>query len=212
MDKEKLKQKLNEFLAKKIVRFFYSKTFFMHASIMLVLFVVLSFAVVKSLDAYTDHDQKIAVPNLSKKSVSEAKTMLKKLNLRFKVIDSSIYKPNYPKKSVIGQNPLAGNFVKEDRMIYLNINAWGYQNVEVPRFYGKTKRKAISELIARGFVINPDEEFVPDIATNIVRGLKFKGNNINAGDKLPKTSELTLVLGDGKGLTRYVEPSTEGDE
>jgi len=212
MNTEKLKQKLNAFLAKKIVRFFYSKTFFLHIFIMLVIFSALSFLVVKSLDAYTNHDQKISVPNLSKKSVSEARAILEKLNLRAKVIDSSIYKPNYPKKSVIGQNPTAGNFVKEDRMIYLNINAWGYRNIEIPRFYGKTKRKAISELMARGFVINPDDEFVSDIAYNIVRGIKYKGNSINAGDKLPKTSELTLVLGNGKGDTRYVDPSNEGDE
>jgi beta-lactam-binding protein with PASTA domain len=207
MKTENIKKKLKAFLNKKFIRFFYSKTFILNLFILGVVSAILVFLTIKSLSSYTNHGQKIEVPSLSKKSLQEAETILKKLNLRSAITDSTIYKPDFPKKSVTGQNPKAGDFVKENRKIYLNINAWGYRNIEIPRFYGKTKRRVISELEARGFKINQIEESVPDIALDIVRDIQFKEESINAGDKLPKTSELTLFVGDGNGRTRYLKPS-----
>tara|TARA_B100000787_G_scaffold2652_1_gene2005 strand:- start:3379 stop:3555 length:177 start_codon:yes stop_codon:yes gene_type:complete len=55
-------------------------------------------------------------------TLTEVKQKLKGLNLDLKVMDSARYNPNYPNKSVIEQNPLAGDFVKEKRKIYLVLN------------------------------------------------------------------------------------------
>ena len=43
--------------------------------------------------------------------------------------DSANYNPDYPKFSVIEQDPLAGNQVKENRKIYLTLNPSGYRKV-----------------------------------------------------------------------------------
>ena len=119
------------------------------------------------------------------------------LNLDLKVMDSARYNPNYPNKSVIEQNPLAGDFVKEKRKIYLVLNPSKYRDIEIPDVNGQTNRQASTELKSIGFKIGSDFTYVPDIGKNVVRGLKFDNKIIKAGDKLPENSTIELILGDG---------------
>jgi len=51
--------------------------------------------------------------------------------------------------------------------------------------------------------------YVSDLAKDVVRGLKFKGKDLKAGDKLPKKSVITLKLGDGKGGARFIQNKEE---
>jgi hypothetical protein len=41
--------------------------------------------------------------------------------------------------------------------------------------------------------------FVNDIGKDVVRGIRYKGEIVNEGDKFPLNSIVDLVLGDGKG-------------
>lgn len=166
----------------------------------LILFVFLLF---KWLNVSTNHNQKIEVPDLSKMVLSEVEDTLNELDLAYKIIDSASFNPNYPKKSVIEQSPEAGDFVKEKRKIYLTLNPSHYRNITVPEFYGKTKRNISPVLIAQGFRISKHYVYVSDIALDVVRGLEFNGKEIKKGNKIPKNSILTFVLGDGKGSGRY---------
>lgn len=186
-----------------LFKFVFSKSFIkqlIFAGIGMIAFV---FIVMKWLNISTHHNQKIEVPNLEKLSLVEVEQTLKELDLRFKVQDSASFNPNYPKNSVIEQNPEAGDFVKENRQIYLILNPSGYRDVNIPDLYGKTKRQAISQLRAIGFRVAEKEELVSDIAKDVVRGLKFESKSLKEGDKIPKNSVITLVLGDGEGKTRY---------
>jgi beta-lactam-binding protein with PASTA domain len=167
--------------------------------------VVFVFIVFKWLDISTNHNQKIEVPNLKKMSLVDVQKTLEELDLNFVVIDSASYNPNYPKKSVIDQSPDAGDFVKENRKIYLTLNPSDYRDVTVPDLYGKTKRQATSQLRAIGFRISSNDVKVRDMAENVVRGLKFNGKTLKAGDKIPKNSLITLVVGDGLGGSRYIK-------
>ena len=49
----------------------------------------------------TNHNQKIKVPDLAKLSLDLAEEKLAELDLRFVVLDSSNYNPDFPKHSVI---------------------------------------------------------------------------------------------------------------
>ena len=186
-----------------LIQFIKSKTFLKQLFFAAVGLVVFVFIVFKWLDISTHHNEKIEVPDLKKMSLTDVEITLEDLDLNFVVIDSASYNPNYPKKSVIDQSPDAGDFVKEDRKIYLTLNPSNYRDVTVPDLYGKTKRQATSQLRAIGFRISPNSIKVRDIAENVVRGLKFSGNNLKAGDKIPKNSLITLVVGDGLGSSRY---------
>jgi len=180
-----------------IFQFIKSKSFFKQLIIAFFLILVLVFGLKWWLGFTTNHDQKIQVPNLEKLPLEEVSNQLKELNLDFIVIDSSRYNPSYPNKSVIEQNPEAGDFVKEKRKIYLTVNPSKYNDVVLPDLNGRTKRQAITHLLSIGFRIGK-LSFVRDIGKNVVRGMKHKGNKLKPGSKLPKNSVIDLILGDGK--------------
>jgi len=181
------------------IKFFFSKVFWKQAAFAITGLGVLVFVLFQWLRITTNHNQKIEVPNLSKQPIEAVADVLTNLDLRFIVIDSASYNPDYPKRSVIRQNPEAGDIVKENRQIYLTLNPSGYRSVTIPEFYGKTKRNVESTLRAVGFQIGNKPTYVPDRGKNVVRGLKYKGEVIEKETKLPKKSVIDLVLGDGNG-------------
>jgi len=192
-----------------LFQFIKSKTFLKQLAYAVVGGVIFIFIVMKGLNISTNHNQKIEVPNLEKLSLNEVENVLNELDLNLIVIDSASYNPNFPKKSVIDQDPEAGDFVKENRKIYLTLNPSNYADVAMPNLYGKTKRQATSQLIAIGFRISSKEQYVSDIAKDVVRGLKFNGKDLKVGTKIPKNSLITLKLGDGRGNGRYKQKAVE---
>ena len=182
-----------------IIQFFKSKTFFKQIAFAIIGVVVFVFFLKFWLNVTTNHDQRIQVPDLHKLTITQAERTLNELNLDFVVKDSARYNPTYPKKSVIEQNPLAGAFVKEKRKIYLSLNPSKYRDITIPNLNGRTKRQAISELQAIGFIVGTNFTYVSDIGKDVVRGLKHQGKIVNANDKLEKNSIIQLVLGDGEG-------------
>ena len=192
-----------------LIQFITSKTFLKQSIIAVIGLVVFVFAVMKWLNISTNHNQKIEVPNMAKMSLENVEKTLDELDLNFAVIDSASYNPNYPKKAVIEQDPVAGDFVKEGRKIYLTLNPSGYSDVVIPDLFGKTKRQANSQLKAIGFRVNSKSTYVSDIAKDVVRGAKFNGKDLKAGDKIPKNSIITLKLGDGRGSGQYKQNKEE---
>lgn len=182
-----------------LLNFIKSKTFLKQLGIAIVGLLLFIFLMIQWLKITTNHTQKIQVPDLSKMTISEVKAKLDELNLDLKILDSVNYKPDYPPLSVVEQDPEAGDFVKENRKIYLKINRPTYQDIRLPNVLKKSRRNAEAVLRAVGFRIGKNPKYVPDIARNVVRGLYYKGKTIKVGDKLPKNSVIDLKLGDGRG-------------
>ncbi|MBA6155394.1 PASTA domain-containing protein [Tenacibaculum sp. S7007] len=184
---------------KGLFQFIKSKTFFIQIGIAIVSLLIFVFVLQWWLGVTTNHSQKIQVPNLHKMSLADVEKKLDELNLDFIVIDSASFNPDYPKKSVIEQNPETGDFVKENRKIYLTLNPSKYRDVEIPDLNGRTRRQATTHLRSIGFLVGDNVTWVSDIGKNVVRGLKYKGNKIQPGSKLPKKTTIDLILGDGNG-------------
>jgi beta-lactam-binding protein with PASTA domain len=180
-----------------ILQFIKSKSFIKQIAMAIIGLLVFVFMLKYWLEVTTNHNQKIEVPDLQKMSLIDVEAKLKELNLDFKVIDSASFNPKYPKKSVIEQSPMAGNFVKEKRKIYLTLNPSKYRDITIPDLNGRTKRQAISELRGIGFNIGINFTFVNDIGKNVVRGLRYKGKILQPGDQLPQNAIIDMVLGDG---------------
>lgn len=180
-----------------LVKFLVSKTFLKNLALAIVAGVVLVFFAMKWLKITTNHGDFETVPELKGKSVDVAKIELEDNNLVMKVQDSANYNPNYPKYSVIDQNPEAGAKVKENRKIYLTLNPSGYRKVLVPDLKERTYRQAKPTLEALGFKIGKIT-YLDNIAKNQVLDVRFEGKSIKSGTKLPKTSKIDLVLGNGK--------------
>lgn len=184
---------------KGLFQFIKSKTFLKQIIFAIVGILVFVFLLQWWLGVTTNHGQKIQVPNLHKMSLADVQTKLNELDLDYVVIDSASFNPNYPKKSVLEQNPEPGDFVKEKRKIYLTLNPSKYRDVLIPDLNGRTKRQATTHLRSIGFKVGNDVTYVRDIGKDVVRGLKYKGKRIESGTKLPKQTTIDLILGDGSG-------------
>ena len=113
-------------------RFLLTKAFLKQLLLAVLALIVLSFLIMWWLKSTTNHGQKIEVPSLSKLSLDVVEDKLGELDLRYEILDSANYNPDYPKYSVIEQIPKAGKYVKEDRKIYLYLNPSGYRKIQVP--------------------------------------------------------------------------------
>jgi beta-lactam-binding protein with PASTA domain len=187
-------------------RFIFTKTFCIQVVIAVVATIILCFAYLFWLDWYTNHDQRIEVPNLEKLSLTEVDEQLEVLDLRRKIIDSASYNPAYKPRTVMEQDPLAGKFVKENRQIYIKLNASGYGKVTVPNLIYKTRRQAIPTLEALGFKIG-QITYKPNIAENTVLEMRYKGVTLKPGSQLSKTSTIDLVLADGNNPSAIAQPT-----
>ncbi|WP_242202547.1 PASTA domain-containing protein [Aestuariivivens insulae] len=179
-----------------VIKFLFSKTFLKQIALALVAVVVIIFLILQWLKSSTNHGEFETVPDLTGKSISMAEMELKDNRLVMQIQDSANYNPDYPKFSVIEQDPVPGAKVKENRKIYLTLNPSGYRKVLVPNLEDKTYRLAKSTLEALEFKIGK-LTYEDNIGKDIVLGLKHKGKPIKPGDKLPKTSVIDLVLGNG---------------
>lgn len=192
------------------IKFLFSKTFLKQLGLAAVALIILSFILLGWLKFTTNHGQQIEVPDLAKMSLTQAEEALDDLNLRYEIMDTTNYNPDFPNKTIIEQIPKAGKFVKEDRKIYISINRSGYPMITIPAVVGKTLRQAEPTLKAVGFVIGKIS-YRRYIAKDEVLELRHKGKKIEPGNKLQKTEVIDLVLGDGSGgLNRdAVEAATE---
>ncbi|WP_345277096.1 PASTA domain-containing protein [Litoribaculum gwangyangense] len=180
-----------------IIKFLTSKIFFKQILLAIVALVLLCFIVLQWLKMTTNHGDFETVPDLKGKSINVAKVELEDNNLVMQIQDSANYNPDYPKFSVIEQDPPAGAKVKEDRKIYITLNPSGYRKIRIPDgLIDKTFRQVKPTLEALGFKVGTIS-YVDNIGKDMVLKLSHKGTTINSGDKLPKTSEIDLVLGNG---------------
>ncbi|UOB16816.1 PASTA domain-containing protein [Abyssalbus ytuae] len=178
-------------------KFLGSKTFLYQIILAIIAIFLLIYLALHLLKSSTNHGEFTVVPDLSRKTFNQAKLLLDNAGLRAELVDSTNFNPNYPRFSVIEQNPAAGEKVKENRKIYLKINRSGYEKVTVPDLIQVTFRNATSIVKAVGLEIK-EVEYVDNIGKDMVLGVKYEGKEIKAGTKIPKTSRIVLVCGNGK--------------
>ncbi|MBF2708694.1 PASTA domain-containing protein [Flavobacterium soyangense] len=179
-----------------------SRVFLGQAIAALAILAVLSYLFMHWLTFTTDHGHEITVPNLAKLTEQQVEDKLDELDLDYVLLDSVDYNSDYPKFSVVEQDPLPGAKVKVGRKVYIKINASGFSSVRIPDLIEKTYREAVPTLKSLGL-----EEgtitYIPNLGKDMVLEMRFKGRNLKVGDRVLKASKIDLVLGDGK--ESYVE-------
>ncbi|MCM8567956.1 PASTA domain-containing protein [Gramella jeungdoensis] len=196
-----------------LFRFIFSKTFLIQLVLAVIVLIVIAFLTMQWLDYSTNQDQRIEVPDLAKMNLDVVEDKLDELDLKYEILDSANFNPDFPRYSVIDQVPAPGKFVKEDRKIYLTLNPSGYRKIQIPNnLIRKTRRQVEPTLRSLGFEIG-EITYKPDIAEDAVLELRHKGKLIEPGDELMKTSVIDLVLGDGSGrYNQETEDTIEVDE
>ncbi|WP_340076825.1 PASTA domain-containing protein [Leptobacterium sp. I13] len=181
-----------------LIKFILSKVFLKQVGLAILVVFILVFIVMQWLKYSTNHGDYVTVPDLSKKTLREATIALKKADLKLVFQDSSEYNPKYPRFSIVEQNPVAGDKVKENRKIYVILNPSGYRKVTVPDVIQVTLRNAESMLLAVGLEVEK-VTYINELGKDMVYYIKHEGKNITPGTKLTKTSKVELVCGNGNG-------------
>jgi beta-lactam-binding protein with PASTA domain len=175
-----------------------SRVFFAQAIAALGIVAVLAYLAFYWITASTRHGEEITVPDLSKLSVEQAEERLEALDLDYKILDTVDFSSEFPKLTIVEQEPKAGAKVKGGRKIYIKINAAKYTMVSVPDLVEKTYRQAVPTLEAVGLK-EGTITYVPYLGKDMVLEMRDdKGRKLKAGDKILKSSKISLVLGDGK--------------
>ncbi|QAA81531.1 PASTA domain-containing protein [Aequorivita sp. H23M31] len=175
-------------------RFIFTRTFIKQLILAFLAIIVLGFLILWWLRMTTNHNEKIAVPDLAKMTLDKVEDKLDEMDLRYEILDSANYNPNYPKYSVIDQIPKPGKYVKENRKLYLTLNPSGYNKVEVPNVLGRTRRQAEPTLLAMGFEIGKIS-YRPHISDNVLE-MRYNGEKLEPGTSIQKTSVIDLIVGD----------------
>lgn len=187
------------------MKFLLSKIFlinFLIAILILISFVWLSMSY---LDSYTHHGESITVPNLKELDVSQVDELLKDKKLNYKITDST-YKDNVPPLSVIDQSPEPLSKVKQNRTIYLTVNATNPPIVKMPNLKDVSLRQAIPMLESIGLKVG-ELIYKPDLARNAVIEQQIRGREISQGAEIRKGTTIDLVLGNGLGNTEIPVPN-----
>jgi len=182
---------------KHFFQFLKSKTFLIQLGLALLVTIILVFLTLQWLKSETNHGEFVEVPDFSKMSVQEMRKAAENAGLRYEVLDSTNYNPDFPRFSILEQSPVAGSKVKDNRKIYFTVNPSGYKKVTVPDIIQVTKRNATSRLRAVGLEVQR-VTYIEELGKDMVYRMKYKGKYIKPGDKLPKTSKIELVCGNGK--------------
>lgn len=145
----------------------------------------------------THHGQEIEVPDLSKLSAEQAEEKLAAVDLDYIILDTVDFRPDFPKLTIVEQEPKAGAKVKEGRKIYIKINASKYTMVALPDLIEKTYRQAVPTLEAVGLK-EGTISYRPYLGKDMVLEMRLNGKKLKPGEKVLKSSKIDLVLGDGK--------------
>lgn len=156
-----------------------------------------------SLGYYTNHGSGIPVPKLKGEKIDRAMALLKEQGFGYKI--DSVYVPDAEPGTIVEQDPDAGTNVKEGRVIYLTMVTLQAPPVALPDLEQSTYREATATLSNYGLKIG-DTTYRSDIARDRILEVRYGGEVIKAGFKLPKGSKVDLVLGDGEGASEVEIP------
>jgi beta-lactam-binding protein with PASTA domain len=156
------------------------------------------------LEDYTKHDEFIEVPAFEGFHYSEIGAFISDKGLRFEITDS-IFNPNEPKGIVLEQIPMAGDFVKPNRKVYLTINSVVPPSIVLPELRDITVRQVVSKIETYGLKVD-SLIYKPAECDNCVIGVLHNGEEVLPGTRIEKGSSLSLVIGEGIGSEKLPIP------
>ena len=163
---------------------------------MFVILVILFIALDVWLRSYTRHDDLTLLPSVKYLSVEEAADIFKRHNLKYEIIDS-VFNDRATPGMIVEQVPAADTKVKEERPIYLTINAYSPKSAKIPAIINTSIRQAEAQLKSVGFK-NINIRLEPSPYKGLVLDVKHDGKSISENEKLPTSSRITLVVGEGE--------------
>lgn len=179
---EKLKEFFNHYVIRNIL-------------ILILLGIFTFYGTLVILRHYTHHGEALPVPDVRGMALDEAGKLLQGQKMRWQLSDS-VYVISVKPGAVVYQNPEPGSKVKENRNIFLVVNALAPEKVKMPNVVDLSFRQAKTTLESQGLTIG-QLTYIPDIARDYVLKQLYRGKEIRRGTEIVKGSEIELVLGRG---------------
>ncbi len=189
-------------------RFLTIRTFLIQIAIAVAIVLVLIFITLKGLEMYTRHGQSHPVPDFSGMSQPEAKKIAQNSNMRIEIIDS-VFVDDAPPGVIVDQLPEPGHGIKQDRTIFVSINSTQPETVTVPQLTDISFRQAQVLIENSGLQIG-HIMYRPSQFNNLVLEVQVDSQIVRTGQKLPKNSNIDLVIGRTQGNTFTPLPDLTG--
>src|SRR3569833_1118799 len=155
-----------------------------------------------SLDYYTRHGSGVPVPMVKGHSADRAIQTLSDKGIGNQI--DSDYVHDEKQGTIVEQDPDAGTNVKANRIIYLTMVTRLSPPVALPDLSDENYIEAVATLSNFGLKVG-DTTSKPDIANHVLE-VRFSGQVIKPGTKIPKGSRLDLVIGNGAGASEVDVP------
>ena len=162
---------------------------------MVIVFFLLIAITLYGLKLYTRHGKAVLVPDVKAMALPDALRILDREGFRYDIIDSLFVDEAVP-GTIVEQTPAGGSKVKEGRIVYLSINAYSPRMITCPKVADMSMRQALLSLESRGLTDIKVQE-VPSEYPDLALGLQYRGETLEAGDKIPAGSTVTLLVGNG---------------
>ncbi len=182
---------------KDLIKFLVSKHFFKNLAIAIGIAFGIFVLLFISLRIYTHHGEALSVPDLFGYTLEEADSVIIDRMMTYKVIDS-VYIQELEKGTVVEQNPKPNFKVKENRTIFITMNAQSPEKIVMPKVTEVSLRQAEALLTSHGLRLG-ELIYKPDVAKNYVLDQQHEGQQMAPGDTIVKGSTIDLVLGTGLG-------------
>ncbi|MDX1672898.1 MAG: PASTA domain-containing protein [Balneolaceae bacterium] len=141
---------------------------------------------------YTNYNEGVTVPDVTRMSMTEAEQMLQNYGLRYEVTDRRA-NAAYPANYIIDQTPYPSEIVKPNRKIYLTVNTGSRPTVMVPDVVNLSLRNAKIQLQNYGL----------EVGTVSFESSRFKNTvlrqSIESGRKVERGTVVNLAVSDGLG-------------
>ncbi len=178
--------------------FFYflgRKKFYLHFFISIGLSLALLWAVLASMDVFTQHGDVYIVPDFNGETLNEMHNNGYDDYFVFEIIDSVFFKSKQ-KGTVVLQNPLPGAKVKQGRHIYLTIVAESPEKVAMPNLKNLSLRQALVTLESAELIVG-NLDYVEYFARNAVVDQLIGDEPVEPNTELPKGTTINLLMGKG---------------
>lgn len=176
------------------IQFLRSRLFWKHLLLSFSALILFFALIVFLFNLYTQHDYYTKVPNFKGIYINNLSDAMDDYDISYSIIDS-IYSSDFPKGTVVDQNPAAGSTVKNGRTVYLTVNAFLNQQVLMPNLINLSLRQATSLLETYGLKIGK-LTYVDGLPPIIEQW--YDGKKVAPNTPIYKGSSIDLVLGKDK--------------
>ena len=175
------------------------KNIAIHLFFMLVLSISILYTFFYLVLPYTTNQGKLVqVPDLTGLSLHALDNHLGSYRLRYVITDNTAYSSKLPPFTVLQQFPAKGTAVKENRKIYLTLNAEHPLPVHMPNLIDGSMRQAQLLLTNKGLKLG-NIKYVPDITKYAVLEQWHNGHPIPADKLINQGETIDIVVGAGLG-------------